>query len=624
MFLLRYLLILLCLLPVPGTVRCAGGSVTDPERQLNYIRDLTDRALFDRAAPALDTLYEQLRLADSLDSRVGLQARVERAYLWDRNAKYERAVEELLAVVDRSRVLRFPEVEAYAYLLLALVHEEHEQAKEAEGYLHAAESIIRRHRMRELEAMLAIRTSSYQRLYGSQERAEYYARRALAHALDQNQISHQATAHLLLSILYSHRDPAVSRWHLNQTAEIYRSFGSHVNHLALAMNYTGLEMRAGNPEAALRYSDTAVYHFREAGHLGDSHEAYGSKLWLDRSRILQDLGRTDSAYYYLELSREAAALEQQHLNQARIAEIDARYRDEKRELLLEEQAQLLTFRHRRITWLRWSVALALGGLTLLFLNQLRLRRANASISAQRDVISEKNEALAASLREQQLLRGELHHRVKNNLQTVIGLLDLQIKNTSDADQQRGLEATVGRIYSIAAIHDILHRGDHLGSINFRTYVEELTHHLCYVSGTQLECTFDLDILPVKLSLDTAVPLGFLLNELLTNSFKYAARPGVALRIGITLTKQGSRYVLRYRDNGPGLPDPPPDPNDGGQGGYIMRGMARQLGGELLVLAGSGASYELRFATDDGHHQPVKQLPARPGTIPTQPPVGESN
>ncbi|NJB85085.1 two-component sensor histidine kinase [Lewinella marina] len=556
--------------------------------QYDRAMSLIEASLTDSAAVILTNLKNCLEERSDAHSPFALHVRLQLARSLERDRYYTEAAAELLALADDSRNAGLPEVEAQAYLEMALIHEQQSHPVKCRNYLLRAERLVRDNQLRPVMAYLFIRLSSYHRLFGSRQSAERYSRLALNHALDQDQPLHMATAHLLLSLIYRDTNPSASEYHLRHSSRIYRQLDSDINHMIVMLNLSNLHLERGDFASALMSNDSAFYYSVLAQQRGSKAEDYHASLLRQRSGILKASGALDSALHYLDQSRIAEVGLIERLSAERVAEVEARFSNAKREQQLQQQAQLLEFKKKREQWLMWLMLLTVVSLGVVAINYVRLRRANAALARQSRVIHSQNDELAGALREQQLLRGEIHHRVKNNLQLIISLLELQIEDIADPAVRSSLQSMEGRVYSMAAIHEILYREGKLETINFHRYVEKITDHFSTIARIESAFRFTLQIPDWEFNLDTAIPLGTILNELLTNSFKYGADQHEALHINIHLGREGDHYLLTYCDNGPGFPAGQLMEREGGLGSYLVNGMARQLRGRVETYNRDGA------------------------------------
>jgi two-component sensor histidine kinase len=161
--------------------------------------------------------------------------------------------------------------------------------------------------------------------------------------------------------------------------------------------------------------------------------------------------------------------------------------------------------------------------------------------------------LERSLEEKETLLREIHHRVKNNLQTISSLLRLQAENVGDPRAHYALVDSVSRVYSMSVVHEKLYTAENLQQVRFDEYLGELAQDLIGFgfSGT-VEPALELDLAPVALDIDSALPLGLIANELISNALKHAFAQAESPRLGIRLSRSEQTLTMSVADNGPGL------------------------------------------------------------------------
>mgnify|MGYP002780204723 FL=1 len=208
--------------------------------------------------------------------------------------------------------------------------------------------------------------------------------------------------------------------------------------------------------------------------------------------------------------------------------------------------------------------------------------------------------MRSSLTEKELLLKEIHHRVKNNLQVVSTLLDLQADFTDDPHTQSLFAESRGRVRSMALIHERLYRSQDLGHVPVRDYIAQLAQDLYHsfgVSDTAVRLRLDVSIPP--LALDVAIPCGLLINELMSNCFKHAFRPGDEGAIAVLFTQSSADTLcLQITDDGQGMPAAV-DPHHAATFGLqLVQTLVDQLHGTLTVSAdpvsGRGTAVTVHF------------------------------
>jgi len=205
--------------------------------------------------------------------------------------------------------------------------------------------------------------------------------------------------------------------------------------------------------------------------------------------------------------------------------------------------------------------------------------------------------IESRIHEKETLLKEIHHRVKNNLQTVSSLLSLQSRNIEDAEMKSMIKSSQNRVISMAMVHEMLYMRNDLSKIEYKSYVKELSEYLIRsLKGSENNVKLNLNIENVKLGIDTAIPLGLLINETITNSLKYGIKDNEEGIISIELKRENFKdYVLRIGDNGCGIPDKVTFKNTKSLGLKLIQNLARQLQGTIKRdFSKKGTNYVLRF------------------------------
>jgi len=216
------------------------------------------------------------------------------------------------------------------------------------------------------------------------------------------------------------------------------------------------------------------------------------------------------------------------------------------------------------------------------------------------------EALESSLHEKSVLLQEIHHRVKNNLNIVVSLLNLQTQNiTSLGSAREALQVSCNRIYSMALVHEQLYQSENLARIDLESYLESIIQQLISVYSDTIHVDVELEIEEVGLSITQAIPCGLILNELITNSLIHAFNDRPDGKISINIRRRNERgWDLHYADNGPGLQgnrnaQSDEVPTEGGKpeslGMKLIQILSEQLGGEPEFGVGDGFRFHLAIS-----------------------------
>jgi PAS domain S-box-containing protein len=238
-----------------------------------------------------------------------------------------------------------------------------------------------------------------------------------------------------------------------------------------------------------------------------------------------------------------------------------------------------------------------------FLNPILVDGEVVEISCQAFGITDKKESqrkLLDSLHEKEVLLKEVHHRVKNNLQIISSIFNLQKQYVDD--HPRSLELlrdSQDRIRSMSFIHESLYQTKNFSHVDLATYIDGLTRNLMMSYSLSGKVELLLDLQPVELVLDQAIPCGLVLNELISNSLKHAYPGGTEGKIRIGLRAQGDRVTIAIEDDGPGLPEDFDLDRDSNLGLQLVETLIGQLDGHIERRSASastrkGVAYFLTF------------------------------
>jgi two-component sensor histidine kinase len=200
-----------------------------------------------------------------------------------------------------------------------------------------------------------------------------------------------------------------------------------------------------------------------------------------------------------------------------------------------------------------------------------------------------------SLHEKEVLLKEVHHRVKNNMQIISSLLNLQINYVDEEEAVNVLKESQNRVKSMAMIHEKLYMSDDLVHINFVDYIQSLVKNLFYsynIEETQIKPILEIE--NVSLNMETAVPCGLIISELVSNSLKYAFPNDLKGEILVSLKSVDDRYELIISDNGVGLPEEIDFNNLETLGLLLVNNLTEQIDGELTIKRSPGTEFKIIF------------------------------
>ena len=243
-------------------------------------------------------------------------------------------------------------------------------------------------------------------------------------------------------------------------------------------------------------------------------------------------------------------------------------------------------------------------------NKLEDRVNERTLELQEEVLEHERskDRIAASLKEKETLLKEVHHRVKNNLQIITSLLSLQAGEIADSETHEMFRDSMGRVKSMALIHERLYQSENLAEVEFADYVDSLmTFLMSTVTGNLGRITLTNHVKDIVLPVDIAVPCGLIINELVTNTLKYAFPYKQSGEVSVSCTTDGNNgYSLSVCDNGVGLPDEIDLQSIESLGMRLVQSLTEQLDGKLTLNADQGTQITIEFESalmvtrEEGH------------------------
>jgi len=322
---------------------------------------------------------------------------------------------------------------------------------------------------------------------------------------------------------------------------------------------------------------SAIQHLRTYNILNDSIFSETKSKQIAELQIQYETARREQD---IKLLRNESQLERNKLQQARLA--------------------------RNVTLAGIFMLLAIVGLLY---NRYRLKqRSNRRLEEQQKEINLKNQSLEELLHEKdrlleekEWLLKEIHHRVKNNLQIVMSLLNTQSAYIENDAALVVIRENQHRVYAMSLIHQKLYQSENVALIDIPVYISELVDYLRSSFDTH-HIRFELDIAPVKLDVAQTVPMGLILNEAVTNAIKYAFPDSRSGLITVTLRPTGGHYLaLTIKDNGVGLPEGMDINQTDSLGMSLMQGLSRQLEGSFLLENKHGLTITIAFVDERQTH-----------------------
>jgi len=331
---------------------------------------------------------------------------------------------------------------------------------------------------------------------------------------------------------------------------------------------------------ALREKEIEYLNLNNRLNAAELRQAQMAHEALLRENLFQDSALANQALLLAVLETESK-LRNEQLEKEKTLNAALNRENELKQQNLNQERRL-----QRVLWLGLALFALLGG--VIFYQFRKQRRNNAIIRRQSAELT--------------VLNKEVHHRVKNNLQVISSMLDLQSQTLHDTRARAVVKEAILRVQAMAFIHQNLYHDDASNTVDMPDYIAMLSDHLFNTYNIHPEkIQMHMQIEPIRLHTDTAVPLGMILNELISNALKYAFKKRESGTIRVTLQRKENQLLLQVKDDGIGLPADF-DPNHTTSFGYEMiHAFAQKLKATLLLDGANGTDVQLlisKFKTSE--------------------------
>jgi two-component sensor histidine kinase len=430
-----------------------------------------------------------------------------------------------------------------------------------------------------------------------------------------NDLDYDFTLHLVGQFLVDLQRPKEAIQYFEQSAALGERYGFYNNLSDTFIALSNLQTQLGNySEAkksgleALRYAELLENDFMiMRSYLSLGKVSFASKKYVEASNYLEtSIEKVKDNFgdkFYLsmvydELSKAyegAGAFEKALLTsrkseelrkdiftsevEERIAIIQTEMEVAQKENTIKLQEARLS-RQQIIQVLYLTIAVVLIAI-LFLLYRVYIRNRSYSL-----LLEKKNE-------EKEYLLKEIHHRVKNNLETISSLLSLQISKIKNREFQQEMEETYTRVQSMGMIHLQLYGEENLKGVEMKYFFESLGRFILETFDAEDRVDMNIDMSKIKLDVDLAIPIGLIVNELISNALKYAFPKQEKGEIRISLYENGEILLLEVADNGVGI-QPDIIPIGTGFGSELISLLTRQLDGKMTLIKSPGATFTFKF------------------------------
>lgn len=328
-----------------------------------------------------------------------------------------------------------------------------------------------------------------------------------------------------------------------------------------------------------------------------------SLAYEDLATAYSNLGQMDKAYQnqkkFTKIKEELISQDRNEQTVKMQTVYETKNRDEKianleKESILKEEVITQSNLIKNLSFVGIALLLLVAGL---FYNRSRLKqKSNALLTEKNEKIEKQNEVIQSSLTEKETLLREIHHRVKNNLQIISSLLNIQSRNIDDPNVLSSIKEGQSRVQAMSLIHQNLYQSEHINNVDIENYLKELVVYLSNMFRTEgKNIEVEVKAENIEFDIDTAIPLGLIVNELVSNAYKYAFdnKDTGTIKIGIKAINNID-YELNVEDDGDGLPKDFNQVESKSLGLKLVKILTKQLRGALSTNTDKGASFKVLF------------------------------
>jgi two-component sensor histidine kinase len=531
--------------------------------------------------------YKVILLADSLlaiiskngksTCKLRFQIEIEKGETLELQSKFEDAMNLYYNLIRKAEPLMHWDMVANAHISLARIQEFIDRPGDCLHHLKLANTLIQEHRLYKIESYYCVRYSSYLRSIGK-DSAILYARKAVALGHRDTINKSISDGNLLLGLLANEVDTSIFYFKRAIDAYLldhdYRVAAEQTNNIAKRL------LKVGKMTEAMEQLAYAEYLIEQMPLKDELYYEVLSRTYSIKTTIFEKKNMIDSAYFYLKKSNENEEKSKWIIDKETVTNNAIKFAVEKEQDKLETSEKI-----SRILKVGLGVMsvlmLALGW--SLFNNYTKRKK----ITAQNKIIYEADQRKA-------VLLTEIHHRVKNNLQLVIGLMTLYGNKKENHQLKTYFDEISTKINSISTIHDQLSTSGEFEKLDMKVYLENLTNNFKNLFPAQNQFLTEYDVQNIDLNIETVLPLGIIFTELISNSIKHN-HPGQETSIKVSITRVEEKYILVYADNGPGYHETYNTKGIKNKLGLsLINNMVRQLQAEHSHYNDNGAVFKMIF------------------------------
>ncbi len=554
------------------------------EKEYTLLKKL-NRSKNNKVILMADSLLAIISKNGKSNCKLTFQIEIEKGESLELQNKFEDAMNLYYKLIRDAEPLAYWDMAAKAHISLARIQEFLDRPGDCLYHLKLANTLIQEHRLLNVESYYCVRYSSYLRSI-DKDSARFYARKAVELGLRDPNNKSISDGNLLLGLLANEVDTSIFFYKRAIDAYLldhdYRVAAEVANNIATKLLKAG---RMTESMEQLAYAEQLVEQ------MPVNDEVYYdvlSRIYKIKTTFFEKKNMIDSAYFYLKKSNENGEKSKWIIDMEAVTSNAINFAVEKEKNKLKTSEKI-------------SRILKVG-LGAMFVLMLALGWSVFNNYSKRKKIATQNKKINAQVielnklvQQKQILLSELQHRVKNNLQHVLSLLDIQEESLAHNNIQEVIRESKNRVQSMALLHNKLSYSSANDTVNFEEYLNELVAliQMAYFNPKkQISIQVNCDV--KQLDIDTGIPLGLMMVELLSNSLKHAfiKKETGNIRISITQDIETDKTLLEYSDDGSGFNFKLPQKK--GLGQELINGLLKEINATLNTKQENGTAFFIRF------------------------------
>jgi two-component sensor histidine kinase/tetratricopeptide (TPR) repeat protein len=575
---------ILAICGMPANLKAQNCDDPTLDQYKNQMRHFIHTYQAIRALDYSDSVWQLINKRGQSPCENSFWIKFERAEALELERRFEEALTVYFELIITAQKKKWWNLFANAHISLARTYEMVGDLPECHRNLMEAKALIHDHSLDTINARFCARYSSYFRLNNQLDSARHYAFCALKYGEKFNISRALTDGYMLLGMMTADLDSSV--FYFRKAVAAFVTNKEFHGAASQNLNIASRLIREDRLTEALKELSYTEYLLERMSDKSKGYFEIKARIHNSYSSVYEKRSQLDSSLFHLKLHVENLKAAEYFIDHNKVNSSTINF------IIEKEQEKVKNIKTISLLLQTGLILASISIIVFVFLLRNNNKK-KKEISKKNLVIQKQYEQLEASLNKQSLLLAEVHHRVKNNLQLVISMLTLKIKDVEYPEMKQHLEDVSSKVRGIALIHEQLYSSAEFENINIGVYIEKLVSQFQQLNDVKKDFNVKLDLGNIDLNLETVMPIGIICSELIGNSLKYAVRKDIKLEIQIKIQPLEHRFVLKYNDNGPGIPSEL-EAHQSKMGLKLIRNMVRQLQAESRFYNDNGMCFNMVF------------------------------